>query len=227
MTKIPTPRAPVPRTTHYFNTPSADAQPIEPVAGAAKPGRRFPARAAGLTMEFDTGPGVFARSGLDEGSRLLLSTAHQSGELEAGRRYCDLGCGWGPIGCFLARLAPQAHIALVDINRAAVQLARENAHRNGLTNADLWCGDGLCAVRSSIFDAILCNPPVRAGNRVIEQLFDDAHRCLRPGGSLWVVLRTAQGAKSWARRLGDSWGNCESLAIEKGYRILRARKGAP
>jgi hypothetical protein len=59
---------------------------------------------------------------------------------------------------------------------------------------------------------------------VIAQLFADAHRVLGAGGILWVVLRTAQGAKSWARRLEESWGNCETVTIEQGYRILKSVK---
>jgi 16S rRNA (guanine1207-N2)-methyltransferase len=93
-----------------------------------------------------------------------------------------------------------------------------------LSHATAWCGDGLSAVGDSKFDVVLCNPPVRAGNAVIAQLFEDAHRALKTGGTLWVVLRTAQGAKSWARRLEESWGNCETVTIEQGYRILRSVK---
>ena len=223
MTKISSPRATGPRTAHYFNPhpPAALNSPATP-----QPSPSFQVRAAGHVLEFATGPGVFSRSALDEGSHLLLATAAQAGaELAAAARLCDLGCGWGPVGCFLARLAPQACISLVDINRGAAQLARRNLSHNSLTNAHVWCGDGLSAICDAAYDAVFCNPPVRAGNLVIGQLFDDAHRCLLPGGSLWVVLRTAQGAKSWARRLHDSFGNCETMAIEKGYRILRSHKG--
>jgi 16S rRNA (guanine1207-N2)-methyltransferase len=65
---------------------------------------------------------------------------------------------------------------------------------------------------------------VRAGNQVIEKLFADAQRCLRPTGVLWVVLRTAQGAKSWRKKLETQFGQCETMAIEGGYRILKSVK---
>jgi 16S rRNA (guanine1207-N2)-methyltransferase len=174
----------------------------------------------GETLELTTGVGVFSRSGLDEGSQLLLETAHW----KKNARILDLGCGWGAMGCFAARLSPRARVALCDINLRATELARENIRANGLKNAAVWCGDGATAVRDTRFDCVLCNPPVRAGNAVIERLFEDAHRVLESGGALWVVLRTAQGAKSWMRRLEESWGNCETVTMRQGYRILKSVK---
>jgi 16S rRNA G1207 methylase RsmC len=49
---------------------------------------------------------------------------------------------------------------------------------------------------------------------------------MKPRGALWVVIRTAQGAKSWQKRLAEQFGACETLRIESGYRILRAEKSA-
>jgi 16S rRNA (guanine1207-N2)-methyltransferase len=55
-------------------------------------------------------------------------------------------------------------------------------------------------------------------------MFEDAHRCLATGGVLRIVIRTAQGAKSWQKRLAELFGNCETLAIESGYRVLQCVK---
>lgn len=115
---------------------------------------------------------------------------------------------------------------MCDINLRAVHLARVNLRQNQLDNARVWCGNGLSAIASQSFDTVLCNPPVRAGNAVIGRLFEDAHRCLERGGVLWVVLRTAQGAKSWQKRLAQQFGNCDTTAIKSGYRILRSRKAS-
>jgi 16S rRNA (guanine1207-N2)-methyltransferase len=159
----------------------------------------------------------------DEGSRILIETAFQSPP-EPGARLCDLGCGWGAMSCFAAALAPQIQVFGCDVNARAVALARLNAQTNELENALFWCGDGLDASRDNFFDVVLCNPPVRAGNETIARLFDGAHRCLKSGGTLWVVLRTAQGAKSWQKRLAAQFGVCETVTIHSGYRILRCGK---
>jgi 16S rRNA (guanine1207-N2)-methyltransferase len=122
----------------------------------------------------------------------------------------------------MATLYPGARVFAIDVNARAVQLARHNLRLNGIEGASLWCGDGLSAAKSDFFDVIACNPPIRAGNVVIEKLFEDAHRGLKIGGELWVVIRTAQGAKSWEKRLAARFGSCETMAMKSGYRILKA-----
>jgi 16S rRNA (guanine1207-N2)-methyltransferase len=166
-----------------------------------------------------TGSGVFSKGTLDEGTQLLLETLH----LENCDAVCDLGCGWGPIAAFIAASWPEKAVYAVDVNPRAVQLAQWNFRLNDLPNVSPWCGDGLSAAASGIFDAVVTNPPIRAGNRVLEQFFAESLRVLRPGGVLWAVIRTAQGAKTWQKRLAAQFGSCETRAIDHGYRILECR----
>jgi 16S rRNA (guanine1207-N2)-methyltransferase len=169
-----------------------------------------------------SGAGTFSRDGLDVGSKLLLETFLPAAPTEA-QTWLDLGCGWGAVGCVLAHARPDCRILACDINRRAARLAQKNARDNHL-ETEVWCGDGAAALRHDVCDAVLCNPPVRAGNATIARLFDDSFRVLRPAGSLWIVLRTAQGAKSWQRRLEEQFGNCQLRAQGKGFRILQSVK---
>lgn len=181
----------------------------------------------GLTLQFLTGKGVFAREGLDEGTRLLLQQFLAAKPSEYAGDIVDLGCGWGAIAAFVAARYRECRVWAVDLNPRAAQLTRHNLNRNELTNTHVWSGDGLAATRLGWADVVLCNPPVRAGNAAIAELFAGASAALREGGELWVVLRTAQGAKSWAKRLEASFGNCETVALDRGYRVLKSVKGAP
>lgn len=202
---------------HYFsrNTLSAPQNPLQTVR----------LKLAGQTLEMATGNGVFAKKGLDEGSRLLLKTALPTAQqLPAGAHIGDLGCGWGAMGCLLAAKCPTSTVTMSDVNARATWLAQHNAKQNKLENAHVFCGDGLSAVQDSHFDLIVCNPPIRAGNAVIQTLFDGAHRCLKTQGQLWVVIRTAQGAKSWQKKLETQFGNCQTVIIASGYRILQCSK---
>lgn len=174
--------------------------------------------ARGHSLQFLTGDGVFSKSGLDAGSRILIDAILVS----PNAIFCDLGCGWGAVGAFVAREFSGVQIYAVDVNARAVQLARHNFRLNQIGDAALWCGDGLSATRSDFFDTIACNPPIRAGNTVIEKLFEDAHRGLKIGGELWVVIRTAQGAKSWQKKLAARFGECETAIMKNGYRVLKA-----
>lgn len=113
---------------------------------------------------------------------------------------------------------------MCDINAHAAWLAAINARQNQLANAHVWCGDALSAASDEYFDLVVCNPPIRAGNATIAKMFQDAQRCLKTGGVLCIVIRTAQGAKSWQKRLTSQFGNCQTLAIESGYRVLQSEK---
>ncbi len=176
-------------------------------------------------LEMATGNGVFAKKGLDDGSRLLLKTALPAvQQLAPGARIADLGCGWGAMGCFLAAKSPDSTVTMSDVNARAAWLAHYNAKQNKLENTNVFCGDGLSAVQDNHFDLIVCNPPIRAGNAVIQTLFDDAYRCLKSEGQFWAVIRTAQGAKSWQKKLEAQFGNCQTVIIESGYRILQCTK---
>lgn len=76
------------------------------------------------------------------------------------RRVLDLCCGGGCIGLAVARYFPEVQVDLVDIDPAALDLARENADLLGL-------GDRIRVIRSDLFsavedaryDLILSNPP--------------------------------------------------------------------
>ena len=178
--------------------------------------RRLTVRALGVELSFTTDAGVFSRDGLDAGTRTLLEALPPlSG------RVLDLGCGWGALGGVLAKVYPQARFVLSDINARAVELARRNLRENGLGNAEAVCGDGFAAVEGK-FDWILTNPPIRAGKQVIYALFAQAKDFLAPGGTLALVIRTQQGAKSAERYLQGLYQSVKTLDISGGFRVLAA-----
>ena len=202
--------------SHYFSS--------QPLFSDDERRETIPVSLLGKTLSMTTGSGVFSKNKLDNGSQLLLTTLLQSSVLKNEANICDLGCGWGALGCFVAAHHQHAKVWMCDVNPRAAQLAKHNAAHNQLQNISVWCGDGLSAARAEYFDLIVCNPPIRAGNATIARMFDGAHRCLVHGGVLTVVIRTSQGAKSWQKRLSGSFGNCETPAIESGYRILQSVK---
>ena len=207
----------MPDSSHYFSRHTLTAPQNLPEAK--------PMRVAGSTLQMVTGRGVFAKSGLDAGSRVLLEIALPALQvLPSGAKLCDLGCGWGALGCFIAKRNENLWVTMCDINARAAWLANYNALQNELHNTRVWCGDGLRAVRDGTFDCIVSNPPIRAGNAALGVLFEDAHRSLKTGGEFWIVIRTAQGAKSWQKRLETLFGNCETIIIKNGYRVLKSTK---
>ena len=181
--------------------------------------RRRTVRALGVEMDFVTDAGVFSRDGLDAGTRVLLEALPPlSG------RVLDLGCGWGALGGVLAKKYPGARFVLTDVNERAAALAERNLKLNGLDNFEVVCGDGFSAVEG-MFDWIVTNPPIRAGKQVIYGLFAESKNYLSPGGTLALVIRTQQGAKSAERYLRGIYESVETLDVSGGYRVLAARNG--
>ncbi|MGI6036880.1 MAG: class I SAM-dependent methyltransferase [Limnochordia bacterium] len=179
----------------------------------------FTAQVRGVEMEFFTDRGVFSKNKLDRGTRLLLDTIQVPPEGSC----LDLGCGYGPIGLFMAKKAPQATVYMVDINQRAVDLARANLARNGV-RAHVYQGNGLEPLAGIRFDCIACNPPYRAGRATVMALLTSAYAALKPGGILYIVGRTAQGIKTLARLLEEELGSCREAAKGGGFRVFTVEK---
>ncbi len=75
-------------------------------------------------------------------------------------RILDLCCGGGCIGLAAAHYFPEAHVDLLDIDNAALDLARENATLLGLEGRVTILQSNLFeAVAGQRYDLILSNPP--------------------------------------------------------------------
>jgi release factor glutamine methyltransferase len=89
-------------------------------------------------------------------------------ELAAGfewPRIVDVGVGSGAIAVALACRLHEARITAVDISSAALEVARENAERNGASERiDFRKSDLLTAVASERFEMVVSNPPYVASS---------------------------------------------------------------
>lgn len=207
--------------TRRENERPAGAQPEHystPAPTSRQRTRTLQAMLRGRPWVFEVTGGVFAHKGLDIGTRVLIETMRVGAE----ERVLDLGCGYGPIGLVAASLAPKGGAVLIDINQRAAALARANAERSALPNVRVLVGDGAAAIRSEHFDVVVTNPPIRQGRRVVLRLIEDARRVLRPGGRLYFVARTAQGAKTLARLVGERFGHVQKIRTSAGYRVYEA-----
>lgn len=180
----------------------------------------FTATLRGMAFKFITDSAVFSRERVDFGSALLIEAM----QIEESDTVLDLGCGYGPIGMTAAKLAPQGRVYMVDVNERAAALARRNLAENGVTNAEVRTGDGLDPVRGLTFDKVLTNPPIRAGKQTIYRMIEDAHAALKPGGSIYVVIQTKQGAPSMKKKLAELFGDVEDVERQAGYHVFRAVK---
>jgi 16S rRNA (guanine1207-N2)-methyltransferase len=175
----------------------------------------------GKALVFTSDSGVFSKKEVDFGSRVLIDVFR---EPEVEGDILDLGCGYGPIGISFAKTYEERSVVMSDVNERAVALARQNAKANGADNTSFYVSDRLTAFSDRKFAAIATNPPIRAGKKLVHQLFEESYHALLPQGELWVVIQKKQGAPSAQEKLNQLFGSCEIVKKDKGYYILLAKK---
>ncbi|MBP2242863.1 16S rRNA (guanine1207-N2)-methyltransferase [Cytobacillus eiseniae] len=173
------------------------------------------------SFRFKTDNGVFSKKEVDFGSRLLLETFEMP---PIDGNILDVGCGYGPIGLSIAKQMKDRIVHMVDVNERALLLARDNATLNEVENVCIYESDRLDNVSGNKFAAILTNPPIRAGKRVVHDIFEQSHDCLLPGGELWVVIQKKQGAPSAISKMSELYSEVETVVKKKGYFIIKAKK---
>lgn len=171
----------------------------------------------GQPLHFDTTWGLFSPRGIDDGSRLLLDHL----EVRPGDHAFDLGCGYGPLGLTIARLAPQGRVLMVDKDFVAVDYARRNAQTNGLKNVEVLLSNGFDQVGEREFDLVVSNLPAKTGKEQYYLYFYDALERLRPGGRFYVVTITGL-RKFIARAFGEVFGNYTKVKQGKTYTVAVA-----
>ena len=78
--------------------------------------------------------------------------------MKLGARVLDIGTGSGAIAVSLAKLGRQAQVTAVDVSDRALEIARQNAERNGAA-VEFVKSDCFSALKGRKYDMIVSNPP--------------------------------------------------------------------
>lgn len=151
-------------------------------------------------LELTTAPGVFARKGLDAGTRALVEFAATRVEGDDGvepQRVLDLCAGVGPLGLWAAQRWPDARVSLVESNLLAAALAKRNAHAAGFdARVEVHAHAGLPSTLAQgegakPFDLALINPPTHAGPEALGELLRPLAKRMAPGAAAYLVVNRA------------------------------------
>jgi 16S rRNA (guanine1207-N2)-methyltransferase len=194
---------------HYFTaTPSSPSRPSS-----------VELHLPDMEMTLVTDRGVFSGNRVDPGTLALLRVCAPppgTGNL------LDLGCGYGPVACVLARRAPGATIWAIDVNSRALELTGANAAALGLENVRTAHPDEVPDGTS--FSGIWSNPPIRVGKEALHELLSVWIARLAPGAGAWLVVNRHLGSDSLAAWLADSGWSVRRAASKSGYRILEVTR---
>ncbi|MDO5569640.1 MAG: methyltransferase [bacterium] len=172
-----------------------------------------------MSFRFKTNAGVFSKNKLDYGSIALLNSIDIK-SLEG--RVLDLGCGYGTIGIIMGKINSNLLIDMVDINKKAVNLSKENAAINKVRNTIIYESDIFSNVKHK-YNSIVTNPPIRAGKDIVLKFLKGASDYLLSEGVLWFVIRKDQGAKTIVKEL-ESVYDIRNIGKSKGFYIFLAKK---
>ena len=173
----------------------------------------------GKNYSFYTDNGVFSKDKLDFGTRVLLENLPVEklhGDI------LDVGCGYGVIDIVLGKMV-NANFLGVDVNRRALHLADMNKKENGLSNINFIESSCYENVNGK-YDFIITNPPIRAGKKIVYEIVMGAKNYLKDEGSLFIVVRKEQGAKSMIRDLEEIY-KVEILNKVKGFFVIKCNLG--
>lgn len=175
----------------------------------------------GRKLSFISDTGVFSKTRIDVGTSILLGTIVP---LRLSGRILDLGCGYGVIGITIASTSADARVVCADVNERAVSLAKRNAQRLHVdSQVETIVSDRFTNIKGQ-FNTIVINPPIRAGKKITYSMYDGAYQSLIDGGSMFIVIRKAQGAPSALEYLESVFSSVNVINKSKGYWIIQAIK---
>ena len=170
-------------------------------------------------LVLETSYGVFSPREVDAGTWLILNHL----KVEEDYDCFDLGCGYGPIGIWLAKNAPKGQTIMADKDFVAVEHAQQNIKRNRVDNAKAILSNGFSKLKDEKFDLIVSNIPAKVGNEMLYLFLYDAFHHLKPGGQFVVV--TVNGLRHFCKRtFNEVFGDYKKVKQGKAYTISLAHK---
>jgi len=166
-------------------------------------------------------------------------------------RIVDVGTGSGCIALALAAELPNAKIDAVDISADALEIARRNAHRLGLSKRVEFARSDLlsnCLDLGPMYDLVISNPPYvgeseadklqvevrqhephfalfggEQGLDIYHRLIPQAHQVLKP--DRWLVMEIGFSQEQAIHQLLREWRDLRSMPDLGGIpRVVIARK---
>jgi len=180
--------------------------------------KKISATIRGKKFEFYTGSGVFSKSKIDKGTELLANSMI----VNNGSKVLDIGCGIGIIGIIAASLF-RADVLMIDINERALHLSRLSLKLNNITTARVEKSNLYENVHER-FDAIIVNPPQKAGKKVCYEIIEKSFTYLKEEGTLQLVARHSKGGKDLSNKMKEVFGNGRDIAKKSGYRVYLSVK---
>ena len=172
----------------------------------------------GVSLMFNTENSVFSPLGIDKGTLAMLSTI----EFTQTDKVLDLGCGYGVVGTYAAKLLGEHNVIMSDVDVSCVDLARKNAELNGVGGISVIQSDGFDNIQDADFSLILSNPPYHSDFSVPKHFIEKGFNRLRIGGKMYMVTKR----KDWYKnKLTAIFGGVIISEVDEYYVFCSEKRG--
>ena len=172
----------------------------------------------GISLNLQSSTGIFSKKAVDKGTLALIENM----VINPGWQILDLGSGYGAVGLVAGKLAG-CNPYLIDINKRACMLAKQNARHNNII-AKVLNGNLYEPVNNQKFDTILVNPPQTAGKSICFAMIEGAKEHLKNHGLLQLVARPNKGGNTLANKMEEVFGNMQIIGRRSGYAVYVSKK---
>ena len=170
----------------------------------------------GIELLFETSSACFSPDGIDKGTLAMLSVVDFSVE----DKVLDLGCGYGIVGIYIAKLIGERNVVMSDNDELCVDLSIKNALLNGVSGVKVVLSDGFKNIDDNDFSLILSNPPYHSDFSVAKHFIEKGFNRLRIGGKMFMVTKR----KDWYKNKFISIFGGVKIHEKDGYYIFEAEK---
>ncbi|MCL2079169.1 MAG: class I SAM-dependent methyltransferase [Oscillospiraceae bacterium] len=170
----------------------------------------------GVRLKFESDDSLFSPHSVDKGTLAMLSAV----ELSQSDKVLDLGCGYGVVGIYAAKLIGEDKVVMSDVDEECISLSKKNAVLNGVSGAKIIHSDGFRNMKESNFTLILSNPPYHTDFSVAKHFVEKGFNRLQIGGKIVMVTKRRDWYKN---KLTAVFGGVKIIE-QDGYFVFISEK---
>jgi 16S rRNA (guanine1207-N2)-methyltransferase len=141
-------------------------------------------------------------------------------KFSSNEKVLDLGCGYGVIGIWAAKMIGPENVVMLDIDPEAVEISKENARLNDVEGVRIYESDGLRNMFETDFSTIICNPPYHTDFAVAKHFVHKGFNRLRLDGRMYMAAKRELWYKN---KLKGIFGNVKIWHLA-GYSVFMSIK---
>ena len=169
-----------------------------------------------IPLQFHTSRSLFSPREIDKGTLFMIKSA----EACESDYILDLGCGYGALGIYFAKILKPQNVVMSDIDPKAIKLAKQNAELNNAFGVPIIKSDGFKELTMSGFTQIFSNPPYHADFSIPKHFIEKGFNRLKLGGTMHMVTKRMDWYKN---KLTAIFGGVRVLQLD-GYYVFQAEK---